>query len=240
MSDPPCVEFHDHEYVDHGEERGVLRHEVAGEDLMAVILEKCFPGLPIAWGSIVFTMYFRIVLVECLMPNLRSSSSKILSSPQLGFSALMRRMKSMCSRGIVGRPISLVLDVPAPVESEALAVPSNHGLGSDEDERCLPIVAKFRDPDPERAIGCSEPRAPLHSLVDSELLSQGEVLEDERTLAFEEGSETSGCQGENGCHWGTVAAGEKANDFSRYRVFADYGGCKTCCTSRRARVAMLG
>jgi hypothetical protein len=32
----------------------------------------------------------------------------------------------------------------------------------------------------------------LHSLVDSELLSQGEVLEDERTLAFEEGSETSG------------------------------------------------
>ena len=51
MNDPPCVELHDHEYVDHGEERGVLRHEVACEDLVAVILEKCLPGLPIAWGS---------------------------------------------------------------------------------------------------------------------------------------------------------------------------------------------
>ena len=49
-------------------------------------------------------------VVECLMPNLRSNSPKILSSPQLGLSALMRRMKSMCARGIVGRPIFLVLD----------------------------------------------------------------------------------------------------------------------------------
>jgi hypothetical protein len=29
---------------------GVLRHEVACEDLVGVILEKCLPGLLIAWG----------------------------------------------------------------------------------------------------------------------------------------------------------------------------------------------
>jgi hypothetical protein len=102
-------------------------------------------------------------------------------------------------------------------------MPSNHGLGSDEDEGRLPIVPELGKPHPEGSIGRSEPRAPSFSLVDSELLSQGEVLEDERTLAFEEGSEY-GCEGEDGRHCGTLAAGEKPDDFSRYRVFADNGG----------------
>ncbi len=50
MNDPPCIELHDHEYVDYGEKGSVLRHEVACEDLVAVVLEKRLPSLLGAWG----------------------------------------------------------------------------------------------------------------------------------------------------------------------------------------------
>ena len=43
--------------------------------------------------------------------------------------------------------------LPAPVELEALTVPSNHGLGSDEDEVRLPAVPESRKQHPERSIG---------------------------------------------------------------------------------------
>ena len=83
---------------------------------------------------------------------------------------------------------------PTPVELEALPVPTNHGLavdtvtcfGPDEDQGRSPTVPESGEPDPEDSIGWSEPRALLHFPVDSELLSEGEVLEDELTLALEE------------------------------------------------------
>ncbi len=43
--------------------------------------------------------------------------------------------------------------LPAPVELEALTVPSNHGLGSDEDEGRLPAVPESRKQHPEGSIG---------------------------------------------------------------------------------------
>jgi hypothetical protein len=51
LCDPPCIELHDNESVDHGEERGALRHEVACADLVVVILERCLSALPSAWGG---------------------------------------------------------------------------------------------------------------------------------------------------------------------------------------------
>ena len=43
--------------------------------------------------------------------------------------------------------------LPAPIEFEALAVPSDDGLRFDEDEGCLPAVPESGEPHPEGAIG---------------------------------------------------------------------------------------
>ncbi len=43
--------------------------------------------------------------------------------------------------------------LPAPVKLEALTVPSNHGLGSDEDEGHPPAVPESREQHPEDSIG---------------------------------------------------------------------------------------
>ena len=43
--------------------------------------------------------------------------------------------------------------LPAPVALETLAVPSNHGLGSDEDEGRLSAVPESGEPHPEGSIG---------------------------------------------------------------------------------------
>jgi hypothetical protein len=50
------------------------------------------------------TMYRRIVLVLCSIPNLSFISKAMRSSPQLGFCDDRRLMNSMCRLGIRGRP----------------------------------------------------------------------------------------------------------------------------------------
>jgi len=97
------------------------------------------------------------------------------------------------------------------------AAPQTRAAGG---RRPLEVRARRRECDAASTADRGRPRALLHSLVDSELLSQGEVLEDERTLASEE---CGGCDGEYGGHRGTLAVGEKPDGFSRYQVFADNG-----------------
>ena len=76
--------------------------------------------------------------------------------------------------------------LPAPIEFEALAMPSDDGLRLDDDEGLLPAVPDSGEPHPEGAIAGAEPRMLLLSLVDSELLPQGEVFKHECTSVSEE------------------------------------------------------
>jgi hypothetical protein len=70
-----------------------------------------------------------------------------------------------------------------PVLAEASALPSQDGVGRDDDQRS-------GQPDPEQAVGRAQLRPERHSLVDGELLAQGQVLEGELAMvADEEGEE---------------------------------------------------
>ena len=76
-------------------------------------------------------------------------------------------------------------------------------------ERILPGAAG--QPDPQQAIGRAQPRPGRHSLVDGELLAQGQVLEGELTMAADEERE------------------EPKQTFSGSCQAIFLGRCRSCC-----------
>jgi len=79
---------------------------------------------------------------------------------------------------------------PGPVLAEAAALPAQDGIGRDDDQRPPPASPDSGQADPEETVGRAELRAGRESLVDSELLAEGQVLEGELAVAaYEEGEE---------------------------------------------------
>jgi hypothetical protein len=76
-----------------------------------------------------------------------------------------------------------------PVLAEAAALPAQDGIGRDNDEHPPPAGPDSGQAGPEQAVGRAEPRAGGCSLVDGELLAQGQVLERELAMAAEEEGE---------------------------------------------------
>jgi len=69
------------------------------------------------------------------------------------------------------------------VAAKAAALPAQHGRGSDDDEGLPPGGPHLGQPDPQEAIVPSKSRPIRRSLVDGQLLPQGEVLEGEVAVA---------------------------------------------------------
>src|SRR5207249_7066112 len=70
-----------------------------------------------------------------------------------------------------------------PVAAKAAALPAQHGRRSDDDEGLPPGGPQPGQPDPQDAIAPSKSRPIRRSLVDGQLLPQGEVLEGELAVA---------------------------------------------------------
>ena len=67
--------------------------------------------------------------------------------------------------------------------AKAAALPAQHGRGSDDDEGLLPGGPHPGQPDPQEAVAPSKSQPLRRSLVDGQLLPQGEVLEGELAAA---------------------------------------------------------
>ena len=67
--------------------------------------------------------------------------------------------------------------------AKAAALPAQHGRWSDDDEGLPPGGPHPGQPDPQEAIAPSKSRPIRRSLVDGQLLPQGEVLEGELAVA---------------------------------------------------------
>lgn len=87
----------------------------------------------------------------------------------------------------------------APVGTPARAVPLEHSGRLDEEQALTPAVEDTEHEDPEAAISVLDSRACHLASEDGELLSEGEVLEDE-PLAWEEGGPESGDEGDEERH----------------------------------------
>jgi hypothetical protein len=69
------------------------------------------------------------------------------------------------------------------VAAKAAALPAQHGRRSDDDEGLSPGGPHLGQPGPQEAIAPSKSRPIRRSLVDGQLLPQGEVLEGELPVA---------------------------------------------------------
>ena len=70
-----------------------------------------------------------------------------------------------------------------PVAAKTAALPAQHGRGSDDDEGLPPGGPHPGQPDPQEAVAPSQSQPIRRSLVDGQLLPQGEVLEGEMVVA---------------------------------------------------------
>src|SRR6266545_1953825 len=84
--------------------------------------------------------------------------------------------------------------LPGPVPPPRGAMPPNHGLWLDEQQRRTPVGPHSCEQRPETPIPSAEPGACAAPLVDRELLPQGEVLEEQGRPRPERASEAANQQ----------------------------------------------
>ena len=82
-----------------------------------------------------------------------------------------------------------------PVLAEAAALPAQDGIGGHDDQRLPPAGPYSGQAGPEQAVSRAELRPGRCSLVDGELLAQGQVLEGELAVAADEDGEPPGTGG---------------------------------------------
>jgi len=190
MDDSPGADLHDDEDMNDGEEGRVLGEEVAGPDLLGVIVDEGAPGLlrP-RWtthdhvatngaGGVVDAELGRELLAYLVLSPLGMISG---DSPNEGDVAAGNAGPAYLptARTTVSDPL------------EILAMPSDHGLRPDEDQRPIPGGPEPAEDDPEDAISGPKSWLLLNPLVDGELLAQGRVLQGQRGLRNEHGAKDS-------------------------------------------------
>jgi hypothetical protein len=77
------------------------------------------------------------------------------------------------------RAADLATRTTSPEQREGLAVPGDHGFGSDDEQGTLPVGPEIPKNDPEGAVLRPEPNPLLSPLVDGELLAKSRVLQGE-------------------------------------------------------------
>jgi len=117
---------------------------------------------------------------------------------QLGRATLVMMLKSTD----VGK---LALTQPPPVVAKLLALPGDDGVWLDEEQLLAPPGPHSGQVAPEDAVSRSDAGPPVGSLVDGELMAQGEYFELERYPRAEEGCQEQANEKEQkGAHGGLV------------------------------------
>jgi len=100
---------------------------------------------------------------------------------------VIRELADQCSFFKCQRRPSLttMLALPAPVFAEACAVPANDCVRLDDEQGTTPIGPAFPEKNPKDPIPILQSRPPASSIQDLELMAQGQVLQDERSMALE-------------------------------------------------------
>jgi hypothetical protein len=121
-----------------------------------------------------------------------------------------------------------------PVLAEAAALPSEDGVGRDDDQSLSPAGPDSCQPDPQQAVDRAELRAGQRPLVDGELLAQGQVLEGELAMAAEEEREEPEQVEQKSDHRAEIVAGSEPTDqplAGRTRYWRRTGEGKRCGSS---------
>jgi len=101
------------------------------------------------------------------------------TTPQRGFSRVSWGISWRSAGSIRGATRQSFAAPPGPVASPCSAMPPNHGLRLDKQQRRTPVGPRPCEQRPETPIPSAEPGPRAAPPVDGELLPQGEVLEEE-------------------------------------------------------------
>ncbi len=165
------------EAVEYSETDRVNGEEVDGCDVFHMVLQKRSPGLR-RWLS-----RTKPVFPDRGFSDIDTEQSKLIADPWRApgwvvarhlaneFSNIKRDLRS---------PDWLRSGLPSPVEAEALVVPSDYGFWFDDDKVGTPVDPEARQPDPDDPIGLPESRTLGGALEHGDLMTKGEVLNDQR------------------------------------------------------------
>ena len=109
-------------------------------------------------------------------------------APHRGFAAAIVLTRAAISALTGGRPPGPARTA-GPVLADASPLPSEDGIRRDDDQRRLPAGPDSGQANPDQTVGRAELGARRESLVDGELLAQGQVLEGELAVAADEKGE---------------------------------------------------
>lgn len=176
VHDPPAVQGQDHENVAGLEVPHDLGGEVERPDLAGVACQEGLPGR--AAGRLV-------------VDHVPADRARIVLGAQL--EVQLEHDAVLAPLGVVGgdaadeldalardpRPARLAAGAPAPVELVASAVPAQHGVGLDDEQRGSPPGPVPAEPDPEGPVAAAQLRALHLALQDRELLAERDDLAEE-------------------------------------------------------------
>lgn len=179
----PAVGDHEPD-VEHLEANRRNDQEVHGRDHVAMVSKECGPSLPLVIASISFWEVTRhgcnadreSQLLELGLDS--SRTPRILAGEAMNKLAKLRRDGRSSGSSRRDRP---------PVAPKALAMPSDHGLGSDNDERRSPSGPNSEKGNPESAIQRGQARARMFVGVHRELLTKRQLDDRLFTLIAKQG-----------------------------------------------------
>jgi hypothetical protein len=193
---PPVPQHHEHKQ--HSKRRRRHGEEIQGDQILGVVLQR-WPRLAHlpdrdCWRSARFSsansrcvrtahrsVPRRIPSHLTMTPNsgsaqqaARQSQLRVFRKDRIGGAHSPNQITELrTDRGPTGTPPTL----PGPVASKALAVPGNHRLGPDHQQRMPPTRPQPRQQNPEDSIHPCQSRAWLARLPHRELLPQRQVLQ---------------------------------------------------------------
>ena len=191
---------------EHAQAHGGHGEEIEGDQVPNVIGQECAPGLRGRRGAL------RHQPGDCALGHVDAELEE-LTMDSRGAPEGVRGGHAgdqSFDLGVDGRAAS---GGPAgefgPVLTEASPLPPQDGVGSHDDEGLFPPDPDPGQSDPEEAISSAQSRPGHHSLVDGELVAQGQVLEGELAVAAEqEGKESKQVEQEKDHRVGIVSGSE--------------------------------
>ena len=78
---------------------------------------------------------------------------------------------------------------PGPEEFKPFAMPAENGLWLDDQEGRAPLTPNSGEPDPEEAISLPQLRSRMAAMINGQLLSEGEILQNQSLTVSECGGE---------------------------------------------------
>ena len=147
MEYPAAVVAEDHEHVEQAEGDCMHDEEVAGQDLLDMILQEGSPVLGWIGRS------FRLVLGNGPSGHREAELGKFVADASAAPGGILRPQgPDQLPHVLAHRRSSRLVRFPAPVDPEALPMPAEDGVGLEDDEPVPPAMVQSAQATPEEAV----------------------------------------------------------------------------------------